>query len=267
MTTDDFPELLRVGDIAAAAGLTVRALHHYEQIGLLAPSTRTAAGHRLYGSEALSRLYAITRLRRLGLTLEQIGQALDDPEWSLTDALRQHLAETERQMQALTTLRNAVTTALTDLANANDPTDDLLGVLSAMDLVDNPLRRRISILVYRDLAAAHRYLVEVFGFTPGEVTVAPDGTVVHAEVFAGDGVIWLHPETEEYRLASPATLGRATATMAIMVDDVDDHFRIVQAKGGEIVYPPIDQPYGYREYSARDREGTLWSFMKELEDS
>jgi uncharacterized glyoxalase superfamily protein PhnB len=164
-------------------------------------------------------------------------------------------------------LRNAVTTVLADPASANDPTDDLLGVLSAMDLVDNPLRRRISILVYRDLRAAHRHLVDVFGFTPGEVTVAPGGAVVHAEVFAGDGVIWLHPETEEYRLASPATLGRATATMAIMVDDVDDHFRVVQAKGGDIVYPPTDQPYGYREYSARDREGTLWSFMKELETS
>ena len=140
-----------------------------------------------------------------------------------------------------------------------------MGVLTTMDLLDSPLRRRISILVYRDLAAAHRYLVDVFGLTPGEITTAPDGAVVHAEVFAGDGVIWLHPETDEFRLASPATVGRATATMAIIVDDVDDHHRTLAAKGGDIVYPPVDQPYGYREYSARDCEGTLWSFMKELE--
>ena len=52
--------------------------------------------------------------------------------------------------------------------------------------------------------------------------------------------------------------------MAVMVDDVDDHHRSVAAKGGDIVYPPTDQPYGYREYGVRDCEGTLWSFMKEL---
>lgn len=128
------------------------------------------------------------------------------------------------------------------------------------------IRQRISILVYRDLVAAHRFLVEVFGFTPGEVTTAPDGTVVHAEVVAGDGVIWLHPETSQFGLASPRSVGSATATMAVMVDDVDEHHRLVAERGAEIVYPPVDQPYGYREYDARDLEGGLWSFMKPLED-
>jgi uncharacterized glyoxalase superfamily protein PhnB len=110
----------------------------------------------------------------------------------------------------------------------------------------------------------HAYLVDVFGFTPGEVTVAPDGSVVHAEVYVGDGVIWLHPETETFRLASPQSLGAASATTAVMVDDVDEHHRLVEARGGNIVYPPVDQPYGYREYSAHDCEGALWSFMKKL---
>jgi MerR family transcriptional regulator, thiopeptide resistance regulator len=108
-------------------------------------------------------------------------------------------------------------------------------------------------------------LASVFGFTPGDVTHDPDGNAVHAELFAGDGVIWLHPETETYALASPQTLGKATATMAVMVDDVDEHHRLVKAKGGQIVYEPVDQPYGCREYSARDCEGALWSFVKELD--
>ncbi len=264
MTTDGADDLLRVGDVAAAAGLTVRALHHYEQIGILVPAARTAAGHRLYGPDSVQRLYLIGRLRRLGLSLEQVGQALDDPEWSLANALHHHLSAAERQIQMWTTLRTAVCAALADLADANDPTDDLMKVLTAMELLDSPIRRRISILVYRDLPATHAFLVHVFGFTPGEITTMPDGAIVHAEVFAGDGVIWLHPETAAFGLASPATLGRATATMAVIVDDVDDHHRIVAAKGAEIVYPPTDQPYGYREYSARDNEGMLWSFMKEL---
>jgi MerR family transcriptional regulator, thiopeptide resistance regulator len=265
MSADDAGDLLRVGDIAAAAGLTVRAMHHYEEIGLLAPTTRTPAGHRLYGPEAVQRLYLLTRLRRLGLSLEQVRRALDDPEWSITNALRHHVSVTEGQIRALSELRSACTAVLADLATSDDPTDDLMGVLTAMDQLDSPLRRRISILVYQDLPAAHRFLVDVFGFTPGDITTDPDGNAVHAEVYAGDGVIWLHPETEQFLLASPATVGRATATMAVMVDDVDDHHRTVAARGADIVYAPTDQPYGYRDYSARDHEGTLWSFMKELE--
>jgi uncharacterized glyoxalase superfamily protein PhnB len=66
-------------------------------------------------------------------------------------------------------------------------------------------------------------------------------------------------------LASPQRVGRATATTAVIVDDVDAHFRHAAAEGAEIVYEPVDQPYGYREYSARDPEGGLWSFMKPLD--
>lgn len=177
VTANDSRELFRVGDLAAAAGLTVRALHHYEQIGLLAPSTRTAAGHRLYGPDAVQRLYVVNRLRRLGLSLDQIGRALDDPEWNVATALRHHLLAADRQIQALTTLRVAVTSALANLANAENPTTELREVLTAMDLVDSPLRQRISILVYRDLPAVYRYLVDVFGFTPGEIATSPEGTL------------------------------------------------------------------------------------------
>ena len=256
--------LIRVGDLASAAGLTVRALHHYEEIGLLNPSARTPAGHRLYGAGSVERLYRISRLRRLGLSLDQIASALDDPNWSLAGALRHHVATVDTQIAALTALRTGVTAVLADVDGATDPTHDLLELITTMSTLDSPLRRRISILVYRDLAAAHAYLTNVFGFTPGELTLDPDGNAVHAELFAGDGVIWLHPETETYALASPQTLGKATATMAVFVDDVDEHHRLVKAKGGQIVYGPVDQPYGYREYSTRDCEGALWSFMKEL---
>ncbi|MEL7210971.1 MAG: VOC family protein, partial [Actinomycetota bacterium] len=121
-------------------------------------------------------------------------------------------------------------------------------------------------LVYADLEEAHRYLTEVFGLGPGEITKDPEGTVHLATVEAGDGLIWLHPESPDFKLASPQTLGSSTATMAVMVDDVDAHHEMVAAAGAEIVYEPVDQPYGYREYSARDHEGGLWSFMKPLPD-
>lgn len=55
--------------------------------------------------------------------------------------------------------------------------------------------------------------------------------------------------------------------IAVIVDDVDAHFRQASSKGADIAYEPVDQPYGYREYEARDNEGGLWSFMKPLATS
>jgi MerR family transcriptional regulator, thiopeptide resistance regulator len=137
--------------------------------------------------------------------------------------------------------------------------------LEAMTMLDATVQRRISILVYADLEGAYDYLGRVFGLGPGELTRDPAGTVVHGELEAGDGVIWLHPESVSFHLASPNRVGASTAMTAIMVDDVDAHFRHSTGEGADIVYEPIDQPYGYREYSARDLEGGLWSFMKALD--
>ncbi|WP_026928469.1 MerR family transcriptional regulator [Granulicoccus phenolivorans] len=255
---------LAVGDLAAAAGLTVRTLHYYEEIGLLHPSLRTSAGHRRYGPDAVARLYRLTRLRSLGLGLDQIRRILDDPAAGLVEALRQHAHAVDERVAALTRLRTGVATTLARIEANHDPTADLLEVLTTMETLENPLKKRIGILVYRDLAAAHDYLVETFGLLPGEVVLDPAGTAVHAYLYAGDGVIWLHPESDTYQLKSPLTLGAASATTAVLVDDVDAHYAMVRAHGGDIVYEPTDQPYGYREYSARDCEGALWSFMKEL---
>ena len=75
------PEIeLRVGELAERAGVTVRALHHYEAVGLLAPR-RTAAGHRRYGPAEIERLQQITSLRALGLGLEHVADALDAPDF------------------------------------------------------------------------------------------------------------------------------------------------------------------------------------------
>ena len=104
----------------------------------------------------------------------------------------------------------------------------------------------------------------MFGLVGGELTRDGDGRVVHGEVFAGDGVIWMHQESEAFRLASPATSGTASHCMAVDVDDVDSHHARAVAAGAEIVYEPTEMPYGVREYAARDTEGGLWSFMQPL---
>lgn len=132
-------------------------------------------------------------------------------------------------------------------------------------MLETNLNRRIAILVYDDLEAAFDYLTRVFGFGPGELTRDPDGLVVHAEIEAGDGELWLHPESSEFALATPNRLQGSSGTMAILVDDVDEHHRHAAAEGATIRYEPTDQPYGYREYGAVDLDGHLWSFMKPLD--
>jgi uncharacterized glyoxalase superfamily protein PhnB len=141
----------------------------------------------------------------------------------------------------------------------------VLEVPEEMTMLDATVQRRISILVYSDLEAAFEYLVRVFGLGPGELTRDDNGPVVHGELQAGDGVVWLHPEAPAFDMKSPRTLGASTASVALMVDDVDAHFRHASEQGAAIDYEPVDQPYGYREYSARDSEGALWSFMKPLD--
>ncbi|MFC0508221.1 MerR family transcriptional regulator [Micromonospora costi] len=68
-----------VGQVAKAAGVTVRTLHHYDEIGLLSPSGRSAAGYRRYDDADLERLQLIRYYRELGFPLEEIAAILDDP--------------------------------------------------------------------------------------------------------------------------------------------------------------------------------------------
>jgi len=72
-------EALKVGELARRTGLTVRALHHYDEIGLLRPSLRTEAGHRLYSEGDVARLQRVLSLRQLGFSLEEVRDCLDRP--------------------------------------------------------------------------------------------------------------------------------------------------------------------------------------------
>jgi len=77
-----------VSEAARLAHVTVRTLHHYDEIGLLVPSKRSASGYRLYTDADLRRLHQILLLRELGFPLETIGRVLDDPSYDRATALR-----------------------------------------------------------------------------------------------------------------------------------------------------------------------------------
>lgn len=256
--------VMQIGDVAARTGMTVRTLHYYEQIGLLTPAGRTAAGYRLYGAEQIERLYRISLLRSFGLPLEAVSGSLESDNSALQELMDQHLSAVDADLLARNRLRTRLA-RLVELLESNEaPTSGLLDVLEDMIMTKPVVDQRISILVYDDIDAAFDHLVDVFALGPGDVTRSEQGRAVHAAISAGDGEVWLHPETGEFGLASPKHLGAASATMAIMVDDVDAHYRHAVEHGATIRYEPVDQPYGYREYGAIDPEGHLWSFMKAL---
>jgi DNA-binding transcriptional MerR regulator len=86
-----------VGQVAAFAGVTVRTLHHYDEIGLLSPSGRSHAGHRRYEDADLDRLQQILYYRELGFPLDEIAVLVSDPDADPMEHLRrQHSVLTER---------------------------------------------------------------------------------------------------------------------------------------------------------------------------
>ena len=93
-----------VGKVADLAGVTVRALHHYDKIGLLSPSGRTAAGYRNYGDADLDRLQRILLYRELGFSLETIATVVNDPDTDTEAHLkrqRELLTERIEQLQRM----------------------------------------------------------------------------------------------------------------------------------------------------------------------
>jgi DNA-binding transcriptional MerR regulator/uncharacterized glyoxalase superfamily protein PhnB len=254
----------KVGALAEATGLTVRALHYYDHVGLLTPSGRTGGGHRVYSADDVARLYRITLLRRLGFPLAQIASVLDDPQWQLSAAVQRHLDHTRGRAAAAARLSARLARMAAELDQRHGPSSgELLSALEEMIMLDGIVHSTTSMLVYDDLAAAHGYLVRVYGLDPGPVIRDPGGRVVHAEVRAGDQVIWLHPAAEGYR--SPGSVGAVTGMTVVAVDDADAHHARAVNSGADVIEEPIDQPYGVREYGARDLEGQLWYFHSALD--
>ena len=103
----------QVHEVAALAGLTVRALHHYDSIVLLVPSMRSAAGYRLYSDDDLLRLQQIVIGRELGLSLEAIRRSLDDPRFDRHAALRAQRVELATRAERAAEMIRAIDAALT----------------------------------------------------------------------------------------------------------------------------------------------------------
>ncbi len=105
----------RVKDVARLAGVSVRTLHYYDQVGLLTPHGRSAAGYRIYSEADLLRLQQIVIRRELGFPLEEIRSSLDDPGYDPKAALLAQRRELERRAERTRTMLQAIDSALSVL--------------------------------------------------------------------------------------------------------------------------------------------------------
>lgn len=91
--------LLKVGQLAKKVCLSVRTLHHYDEIGLLSPSVRTEAGHRLYNTKDISRLHRIQALKQIGLSLQQVAEIIHANSQPLPNVIAQQINNLEREIE------------------------------------------------------------------------------------------------------------------------------------------------------------------------
>lgn len=98
-----------IGDVARQSGVSARMLRHYESLGLVRPTGRTDSGYREYASEDIRRIFHIESLRSLGLSLRDVGRALDDPGFApselVDDLVRQTRDRIAAETELLTRLR------------------------------------------------------------------------------------------------------------------------------------------------------------------
>ncbi|MFI9115578.1 MerR family transcriptional regulator [Streptomyces venezuelae] len=101
MPDDTAADGLTVGEVSKRLGVTVRALHHWDEIDLARPSLRTAAGYRLYTSGDLERLHRVVVYREIGLGLDRIAAVLDDTTTDVTGALRAQRTQVAERIERL----------------------------------------------------------------------------------------------------------------------------------------------------------------------
>lgn len=149
-----------IGEVARRSGVSARMLRHYESLGLVRPSGRTGSGYREYSGADIQRIFHIESLRSLGLSLREIGRALDDPGFTpsvlVADLIRQTRERIATETELLTRLRRI---------DAADPTgwEDVLQVVALLQALQSKsadARQRAALSAADDVPVPVEALVE-----------------------------------------------------------------------------------------------------------
>jgi uncharacterized glyoxalase superfamily protein PhnB len=129
--------------------------------------------------------------------------------------------------------------------------------------INKPRAGVIPCLRYRDAKGAIAWLCTAFGFEKHVVYEGENGSIEHAQLSFGNGMIMLGSarDTPYGRLMrTPAEAGGNTQTIYVVVADADAHRTQAVAAGAEIVIDLVTQDYGGRDYTCRDPDGHVWTF-------
>jgi len=130
-----------IGELAKACGVTVRALHHYDEIGLLSAGQRTASGHRRYTEEDVRRLYRIRSLQMLGLPLAEIGAVLGTPAddmGSLRTLLERQLLHLRQHAEQVQAVQDRIRDLLSRIDGAAMPApEQFMATLEMITVLEN----------------------------------------------------------------------------------------------------------------------------------
>jgi DNA-binding transcriptional MerR regulator len=128
-------EYFKVGDLARRTGVSVRALHHYDEIGLLRPALGGKGEHRLYGHAEVARLARIRMLQLLGLSLDEVRGALDDPAFAPDKVIELHLARVTDEMDKARRLRDRLEAIAMSLRSVDQASTEVF--LQTIDTVND----------------------------------------------------------------------------------------------------------------------------------
>ena len=103
---------LTVGQVAGLVGVSVRTLHHWDEIGLVVPSARSWAGYRLYGPDDVARIHRVLVYRETGMPLAEVARILDDPDVDATAHLARQRELLQHRIAHLTRMLRAVDTMM-----------------------------------------------------------------------------------------------------------------------------------------------------------
>jgi DNA-binding transcriptional MerR regulator len=130
-------EALKVGELARRAGLTVRTLHHYDEIGLLNPSLHSEGGHRLYTADDVARLQQVMSMRQLGFSLDEVRSCLAGEGFSPLEAVRLHVAKLREQIELQKGLCGRLEMIAARLSAAEEVSaDEFLRAIEVMTMIE-----------------------------------------------------------------------------------------------------------------------------------
>jgi MerR family transcriptional regulator, thiopeptide resistance regulator len=134
MTSD----AMKVGELAQRTGLTVRTLHHYDEIGLVRPLLHSSAGHRLYAKADVRRLQQVVSLRQLGFSLEEIRSCLESDRFAPLEVIEMHLASLLKQIDLQRSLSERLKSLAEHFRQAEEVSAQVfLETIEAMTMIEN----------------------------------------------------------------------------------------------------------------------------------